>query len=602
MNKTTTYTGIKLAEVRIRNFRSLEKIDTTLDWLTVLVGENNAGKTNFLDALDIGIGANSHHLSEEDIYLSSTDVSPPRNREIIIDVLIRPTDENGNLIHKFPRGNDWIGFWGSGLSLDETDSDCVGIRTRLFWNQKYGVYDVERKFLKRWEKQSINIEKIETSKQAVTLRQINALNFYLMSPNRDVLYDMKGSNSIWNRMTSELGIDPKKIQEIEEKLKDLNKGVISESRALNHIKAGLEGLKNSLKIDEGNISIRPVPNKIQDLNKGIDITFANRDSQEFPLYRHSSGTRSIASVILYSTYVTWVQSNSQVKTTHSILAVEEPETHLHPHVERVFFAQLKEMATQVIVSSHSPLIIAQTPLKYLRHFKREGATTKVSQIELDLGDEKSLIKLDRKVMQSHGEIVFAKALILYEGEETEDQVLPIFAEEYWNANPDSFGISMISVKGIGYCPFINLARSLDIPWYIFSDGENIAVQHLKNQLARFDVEVSSPNIFIIPDGHNFERYVVTEEYKDVLIAVIISVKAQNQNHEEALRQEWHKKQDPLNEILQEISKDRNKIIYATPIATAFTELDDENLKFPRLIRKLFEKVSDDLGIPRRGGA
>ncbi|MEA3283263.1 MAG: AAA family ATPase [Euryarchaeota archaeon] len=49
--------GIKIIEVRIRNFRSLKEVNVSLDWLTVLIGENNSGKTSFLDALSAAIGA-----------------------------------------------------------------------------------------------------------------------------------------------------------------------------------------------------------------------------------------------------------------------------------------------------------------------------------------------------------------------------------------------------------------------------------------------------------------------------------------------------------------------------------------------------------------
>jgi putative ATP-dependent endonuclease of OLD family len=60
--------GIKISEVRIHNFRSLQNICVDLEWLTILIGENNSGKTSFLDALYAAIGAGRRTVSVEDIF------------------------------------------------------------------------------------------------------------------------------------------------------------------------------------------------------------------------------------------------------------------------------------------------------------------------------------------------------------------------------------------------------------------------------------------------------------------------------------------------------------------------------------------------------
>jgi hypothetical protein len=44
-------TGILISEVRIRHFHCLRSVDVKLDPLTVLIGQNNSGKTSFLNAL-----------------------------------------------------------------------------------------------------------------------------------------------------------------------------------------------------------------------------------------------------------------------------------------------------------------------------------------------------------------------------------------------------------------------------------------------------------------------------------------------------------------------------------------------------------------------
>jgi len=43
----------------------------------------------------------------------------------------------------------------------------------------------------------------------------------------------------------------------------------------------------------------------------------------------------------------------------------------------------------------------------------------------------------------------------------------------------------------------------------------------------------------------------------------------------------------------------DKTKYGLPLAQAITNLTDENRRFPRKIRQLFEQISDDIGLPKR---
>lgn len=100
--------GIFIKEVRVRNYRSLQEVNVLLDLLTVLIGENNSGKTSFLEALHAAIGAGNRSVSVEDIFLAPSEKKVPKEREVIIDLLIRPTDDKGNIIETFPKGSYWL--------------------------------------------------------------------------------------------------------------------------------------------------------------------------------------------------------------------------------------------------------------------------------------------------------------------------------------------------------------------------------------------------------------------------------------------------------------------------------------------------------------
>jgi putative ATP-dependent endonuclease of OLD family len=211
-----------------------------------------------------------------------------------------------------------------------------------------------------------------------------------------------------------------------------------------------------------------ITRKLRDLNRSIDIHFQSEGSESFPLSSHGMGTRSWSTLLIFNAFISHqVDKNNPY---HPLLALEEPESHLHPHAQRHVFDQMKNIPGQKIVSTHSPYIASQANLAALRRFSRKGAETQVSQFDMNSLDNESQRKIHRQVLNTRGELLFARALVLFEGE-TEEQALPILANAYWGKHPYELGISFIGVGGRDYLPFIRVAEGLGLKWFIFSDGE-----------------------------------------------------------------------------------------------------------------------------------
>ena len=72
---------MQLKEVVIENFRSIKSLRLPMDGLTVLIGENNIGKSSILEAVRIaltrGFGAKrGGQFSEYDFHLNSAEATP----------------------------------------------------------------------------------------------------------------------------------------------------------------------------------------------------------------------------------------------------------------------------------------------------------------------------------------------------------------------------------------------------------------------------------------------------------------------------------------------------------------------------------------------
>lgn len=589
MNEKPKYSGIKLTEVRIRNFRSLKDVCIDLDWLTILIGENNSGKTSFLDALFASIGAGRHAISVEDVFLALEEKKVPKDREAIIDIIIRPTDNDGVIVSAFPEGSFWLELWGEGISQDDLENDFVGIRTKIIWDPIRGEYTITRNFLR--DLKSISEWSIAETKTTISFSQIEPIGLYLLDAKRDIKDELHNRNSFWSKMVSDLDLDDKSIDKFENILTDLNDEIISGSPILSHVQGHLDELYKTIGGNKGSVAITPVPRHLRDLSNGMDVSYATKDAQRFPLSRHGMGTRSLAAVLTFRAYTTWRQTHSEREKVHTMLALEEPESHLHPQAQRALFIQIDAIPGQRIISTHSPIIASQGKITQLRHFCKEGSCTKISRIDPSILKDDAM-RIERMVLSTRGELLYARTIVLFEGEQTEDQALPVFAEKFWHLHPNALGITMIPVGGLNYLPFLVLARDLKIPWYIFSDGEDGAVNAVNSCLVKLSIPLDTPRLIKIPDGNNFEKYIANNAYKNALINMIIEANAVNERHKEALRREWHSKPNPLEAIALELKRDKTK--YGKLIAEAITSMPQEELRFPEPIRKLLEKISNEL--------
>lgn len=521
----------------------------------------------------------------------------PKDRAVLIDILIHPVDEQSKILETFPEGSFWVELWGNGISQDtDTDNDFVAIRTKTSWNRGKAEYVTERRFLKEWL-DADKMEEAQTQASQVTARHLEPISLYLMDAKRDIHDELQSRSSFWHKLVSEPGLSDSKIAEIEKTLSGLNKEIIAGSDVLSHVQEHLNDLYQTVSAKKGDVSITPLARHMRDLNRGMDISFCTKDAQTFPLSRHGMGTRSIAAILTFRAYSDWRQKNAG-GNVHSFLALEEPEAHLHPQAQRAIFQQIATIPGQRIISTHSPYVVSRADIGNFRHFRKVGSATLVTRLDTSGWKQDDIRKINRMVLNTRGELLFARVLVFFEGE-TEEQALPIFAERFLNNRPCMLGISFIAVgSDKGYLPFVRLAESFEIPWFIFADGEDEAIRGIESTLKKVGRPKNvddNDNIFVIPEKKNYEMYLCCPEYQEAIIKAIIKTDSVNDHHQESLERQWAKKANILDEILEKLTGNKTK--YAAPVAEAILGLDDEKLRYPFVIRSLLVKVAEELSLP-----
>lgn len=594
-------TGIAISCVRVKHFRCLREIEVVLTPTTVLIGENNSGKTSFLDAVFAAIGSGPRHLGEDDIYLAEDEVKPPRDREITVDILIVPADATGDRVEVFPEGSPWLQLWGNGIVQDDEDNDMVGVRMTMAWDQIKGDYYIQRRFLKEWKNDLSDMLDAEVAQHVsqVTAAQTAPLSMYLLDAKRDAAEEMKTRGSVWNRLVSHHGLSDEDVSTIEQQLDAINELLVEKSGVLSHVQEHLHGVSGIVNCEEDDITVNPVARRLRDLNRGMDVVLATRGAPQFPLGRHGMGTRSLTSVLLFRAYMTWRQKQQAAEALHPFVAVEEPETHLHPQAQRALFKLLVNLPGQRLISTHSPYVCSQADIADFVHFFKDGHQSTVSRF-YHPGDDaisaEDLRAINRRVMNTRGDLLFSRCVVLFEGE-TEEQALPQFAERYWTRHPNEVGVSFISVDGAGnYLPFLRLTTQFRIPWVIFSDGETDAIAAVNTALRKVgeDDATVNPRCILLPHGKSFEEYITNATSLPVLRQMISEYKIEcaNATDERAIAgitAAWAEKTEA--EVIAEMKA--RKTAYGARVANAFVGLGTtREEQAPESMRKAF-----DLALP-----
>jgi putative ATP-dependent endonuclease of OLD family len=507
--------GVALTVARVKDFRSLANIEVPINDLTVLIGANNAGKTSFLDALFAAVGSGRKTLGADDVRLAPGEATAPKTREVLIDLMLRPVGDDGRVLESYPEGSFWTSLWGTaGIASNDDLDEVTLIRTVLKWSNVKGEYTVERRFLKEWK----SFDDWPTAKshdRLISAAQMEPLALHYVDAKRDLDEDLKKPGSFWRRLTEDLGLSDDDIKSMEETLSSINSEIIDKSEILKHLKENLRGIQSVVSADSGSVEIAPVARKLRDLAKGVDVSFTTAGAQAFPLARHGMGTRSLASLLVFRAYSSWraKQASKGGDRVHSVLALEEPESHLHPQAQRSLFAHIKAIPGQRIVSTHSPYFAGQAQLEDLRLFIKHGGDTVATGLDLTSMSPNDRRKLQETVIETRGDLLFSRGLVLFEGQ-TEEQALPIWAEKYWGASIHELGFCFVRANGTDYFPFVWLAKALQIPWYIFADGEPTPVKELNAALTKAGEAKSSEssNVVVIPEGRNFESQLIIEGY------------------------------------------------------------------------------------------
>ena len=523
--------AIQIQTVRIAGFRGLEDIEVGLGRSTIFTGINNSGKTSFLKALQLVFG-NRQFLSQDEFFIKGNDTSD----KITIDVLIVPTDPEGKRCESFSENHEIL-FTTDRIQNNDQGESFIPLRTVITFDELTNSYKTQQYIMGVWPKFSEDEASwVEADDGVKTTFYFEEIPFFYVGAQRDILEDIKLRGSYLGKMLSKVEYSPSAIDKIEKQIQELNKQTVDESTVLSTLKESLKELDTAMNSESSEgIEITPFTKKLRDLNKGLTIYYTDKH-ESFSMEYHGMGTRSWSSLLTLKALISLlaVSANNDDAVFFPILAIEEPEAHLHPNAQKQLYNQMHDIDGQKVISTHSPYVAATASLAEVRSlYKAESIIC--GRVDIEALSPNDLRKINRQVVHTRGEIFFSRVIVYFEGE-TEEQMLPLFFRAYFDKSPVEMGVDFVGVGGYGnYLPFIRFSESLNIPWLIFSDAENSAAKPIKASVEKQFVDSGTrkelqETIVFLDDGNDFEKQLISDGFQEeIKLAMIGMLDIENQN-------------------------------------------------------------------------
>ncbi|WP_372661243.1 ATP-dependent endonuclease [Cohnella sp.] len=496
-----------ISKVKIKNFRNFQEIDVELGEKQVIIGENNVGKSNFLRAIQLILDP---QLNEEDRYLEETDffsgLEAPMERGEIIEIVleIKQFKHNKNLLCQF-----------NGATI-QTDPDTMRLTYRYF-----PIPKEEGGF-----RYDYIIFKGDNEENEFRHSDRKYLNIKVIKPIRDVESEIKNSKkSPLTALLKDYNIELSDLESIAEKIKEQNDEVLSlgelknlEKRINNRFSKFVEiqpdsnvemstneykasRILQSLKLILGKRSVTDTSLGLTNIlymtlillaveDKTITSFFKNDKFLELQSFdstgilincyeQNASGywelKNDLEQSMLISLYE-FLDTNHPRDQGITLLAIEEPEAHLHPSIQRIIYKDLfHRKDASVLMTTHSTHITSVAPIESIVHlFRTKVEGTKVNSSAKLILEPVEIEDLSRYIDAKRGEIYFGKGVILVEGI-AEEYLVPQFAE-LLEQPLDYKGIIVCNINSTNFEPYIKFLMSLGIPYVVITDGDYYLIE------------------------------------------------------------------------------------------------------------------------------
>ncbi|TDX81576.1 putative ATP-dependent endonuclease of OLD family [Rathayibacter sp. PhB151] len=580
----------KLSLVNYRNFAA-----TTLEFnagVNTVIGENGAGKSNLFRAvrllLDANMLASAYRLNEEDFHrplgewrghwiiigLEFEQVSEDESIQALFlhgvgvahhasvesatyNLIFRPRHDIRVALSQLPAG-DTAGLTAVRKTMTVADYEVIftGRSTGDFTDPQF-----YRAVVGDFDK-VIFPTKLDHAEIGTTLpKQLSVakeISFSFVPALRDVVRDFQENrpNPLRNLLRAKSGeIDLVAFQEIVDKVVDLNQS-IEEWPDVGEVTADI---RQTIRETVGN-AYSPSSLRIRsDLPSDADRLFQSLKlfvGEDGEVYEGGIDQLSLggANLIFLTLKLLEFQYSQTRQPIANFLLIEEPEAHIHTHIQKTLFERLNYDATQIIYSTHSTQISEVSHVQNMNILGRHLGVVEAFQPAKGL-DAKLVRNIQRYLDAVRSNLLFARSVVLVEGD-AEEILIPAMVKKLLGVGLDELGISLVNIRSTGFenvaslfhdnrirkrCAIItDLDAAIEAPQAGDQDATRVARhEHMarsaksgaerKTRLETFTNGNQWLGVFFAP--HTFEVELVASGNRDVVVGLVDDIWSKQTNRD-----------------------------------------------------------------------
>ncbi|PKE34597.1 ATP-dependent endonuclease [Macrococcoides caseolyticum] len=428
---------MKIEWIKIKGFRNFDNEKINFAEQTLIIGANDVGKTNLIYALRLLF---DRSLSDRDLDLFNSDYNV-YTQSNSIEITVKLVEVTEDCLITIFKG--------------DLNEETVYIQYKNSKNSEYVILSgpteemLEEKNSRFYIKR-LNMEYVNTNRN---------LESFMKREKNQILEDAK------LKLTEEqTQSDEKSVLKIKRNLELVNKRV----DRLNYIQESLNKVNNELSLlaIHNEDKVLTYKNTNSDATRMLDNLELTYSTDEGALTLGGDGRNN--QIFL----ATWVSKQKNVSSLEKVTfyAIEEPEAHLHPQQQRKLSSYLLEkFEEQVFITTHSPYIATEFKPDRIVKLYSKNKFTKVAKggcsEELKMNFDDFGYRLDAIT----SDVFFVNAVFLVEG--PSEKLFYTALAKQLDIDLDRLNVSIISVNGVGFKPYIKICLALDIPFVLRTDND-----------------------------------------------------------------------------------------------------------------------------------
>jgi putative ATP-dependent endonuclease of OLD family len=278
------------------------------------------------------------------------------------------------------------------------------------------------------------------------------ISFTFIQALRDVVSDFHNNrtNPLFTLLKNKSGeIKEADYKPISDLVKDLNESIESLPDVQNirdDIKSTIQDAVG-LTYSPSSLSIKSsVPDEAEKLLQSLKL-FIGEPGEEYEGGIHELSLGG-ANLIFLTLKLLEFKYQKSKDTFANFLIIEEPEAHIHNHIQKALFDKLDYGDTQIIYSTHSTQISEVSNVENINILAKKLNYAEVYQPSTGLAPE-NINQIQRYLDAVRTNLLFAKGVILVEGD-AEEILIPTMVKKVFGVSLDELGISLINIRSTGF--------------------------------------------------------------------------------------------------------------------------------------------------------